>query len=314
LNSFPGAPSVEVSYVPGWNSAAALNDGSTTFGGHGDVWGTYGNFAARHWAEYTWDDPVQVTGSKVWLWNDEPNPGNVRPPQSWWLEYRDLDTGQMVRIDLDEYPIVPGTTQVRGPNEVTFDAVETDTLRMVLAAQPNGSSYYSVAATEWEVWGTQEVPPEEPEDPDAPLVLEEVHVRTAVGAAPELPGEVWVLPEYGPLRYEEVAWEPVPANAYAAVGEVAVSGTIVALEDPVEATVHVVDELSSEIVGTDYAATVTTPGVAPVLPSTVVVSYADGSRSSTVPVEWAPVAPEEYELDESFFDVTGTVAGTDLTA
>lgn len=314
LDSFAGAPAVEVSYVPGWNSAAALNDGSTTFGGHGDVWGTYGNAAAQHWAEYSWAEPVEISGSKVWLWNDEPNPGNVRPPESWWLEYRDLDSGELVRLELDDYPIMAGTTQVRGPNEVTFDAVETDTLRLVLEAQPNGSSYYAVAATEWEVWGTQEVAPPEPEDPDMPILYEEVYVRTAVETAPVLPDAMWVLPEYGPLRYEEVAWDAVPADDYAAPGELSVSGAIVALDDPVEATVHVVDVLESELVGVDYAATITTPGAAPVCPSTVVASYADGTRSSTVPVEWAPVDPEEYELDESFFDVTGAVTGTDIAA
>lgn len=309
---FPGAPSVAVSYVPDWNSAAALNNGSTTFGGHGDVWGTYGNFAAEHWAEYTWEEPVTVTSSRVWFWHDEPNPGNVRLPESWSLEYRDLGTGEFVEIELDEYPITQGTAQVLGPNEVSFDAVETDALRMVLAAQPRGQQYYSVAATEWEVWGTQEVAPPEPEDPDAPILVEEVHVRTAVGVAPALPEEVWVLPEYGPLRYEAVTWQPVPEQDLAQPGEVAVAGEL--LEETVEATVHVVEDVDAQIDGTDYAATVTTPGVAPVCPATVVATFADGSRDSTVPVTWEPVEPAAYEQAESFFDVLGTVAGAPAEA
>lgn len=314
LDTFEGAPAVEVSYVPAWNSAAALNDGSIAFGGHDDVWGTYGNNAAQHWAQYTWDEPVAISSSRVWFWHDEPNPGNVRVPDSWWLEYRDMDSGDLVRLELDDYPITTGSTQVLGPNEVTFDVIETDTLRLVLAAQPNGSSSYSVAANEWEVWGTQEVVPPEPEDPDAPILSEEVDVRTTVGMAPVLPDEVWVLPEYGPLRYEPVVWEPLLAADYAVAGQLSVAGTLVDLDDSVEATVHVVADPDSEIVGLDYAATITTPGLAPVCPSTVVASYADGTRSSTVPVEWAAVAPEEYELDESFFDVLGEVPGGTLAA
>lgn len=315
LNTFDGAPAVEVSYVPDWNRASALNNGSSSFGGHEDVWGTYGNDASEHWAQYTWEEPVEISSSTVWFWHDEPEPGNVRLPESWSLEYRNLDSGEFVQLALDDYPIATGSQQVLGPNEVTFDVIETDALRLVLAAQErSGSQYYAVAATEWEVWGAQETAPGDPEDPGAPIDVEEVTVRTPVQTAPVLPDEVWVLPEYGPLRYEAVVWETVPEGNYDTVGELSVAGTIVGLDDPVDAIVHVVEELDSDVVAVDYAATITTPGVAPVCPSTVVVDHADGTRSSTVPVEWAPVDPEEYEHDESFFDVAGSVTGTDLGA
>lgn len=310
---FAGAPDITVSYVPDWNRAAALNDGSSTFAGHGDVWGTYGDSAAEHWAQYTWEDPVEITSSQIWFWHDEPDPGNVRVPESWRLEYRDLDTGDFVPIELEDYPIATGSQQVQGPNEVDFDVVETDALRVVLAAQESGAGYYAVAATEWEVWGSQPVVEPEPEDPEAPIEVEQVHVRTTAGTQPVLPDELWVLPEYGPLRYEPVSWDPVPAEDLE-VGEVPVSGELAELEESVEGTIHVVEELDDEIVWLDYAATLTMPGVAPVCPSTVLATFGDDSMDSTLPVEWDDAAPEDYAEAESLFDITGAVAGTDLTA
>src|SRR5699024_10912660 len=201
------APEVSVSYVPDWNSATALNDGKTTDAeGHGDVWGTYGDVQETHWAEYTWPDPVTVSASNVWFWNDEPDPGNVRPPESWSLEYFDEDTDEYVAIDA-EYPIEGDSGQIRGPSEDSFDEVTTTQLRMLVNAQPDGDSWYSVAATEWEVIGYyhgEGEPEPEPEDPNAPLEAEDVTRRVTAGEEPELPEQVWVLPKDGPLAYHDV--------------------------------------------------------------------------------------------------------------
>src|SRR5690625_2131633 len=181
------APEVSVSYVPDWNSATALNDGKTTDAeGHGDVWGTYGDVQETHWHEYTWPDPVTVSASNVWFWNDEPDPGNVRPPESWSLEYLDDEADEHVAIDA-EYPVEGDSGQIRGSNEVTFDEVTTTQLRILVNAQPMDAdpeeedseedSWYAVADKEGHVIGYyhgEGAPEPEPEDPNAPLDWEDV--------------------------------------------------------------------------------------------------------------------------------------------
>lgn len=129
-----------VSYVPGWNKASALNDGTeATPDGHGSVWGTYGQFEAQHWAQYDWQWPVTVSRSAVWFWNDANGSANVLSPAAWHLEYKDA-AGDFQPVDVATYPIATGTAQVLGPNTVTFTPVTTTALRIVLtrrsAARP----------------------------------------------------------------------------------------------------------------------------------------------------------------------------------
>ena len=302
------APEVTVSFVPDWNDADALNDGKTTEDiGHGEVWGTYGQNQETHWAEYVWPDPVTVSGSNVWFWNDEPNPGNVRPPESWSLEYFDEDADEYVAIDA-EYPIVGDSGQIRGPNEVTFDEVTTTQLRLLIDAQPNGDSWYSVAATEWEVIGYyhgEGEPEPEPDDPNAPVESEEVTRRVITGAAPELPGQVWVLPKDGPLAYHDVIWD---VDGVAWDETVTITGAVSGFDLEVEATVYVVDSLAAELEYFDYAATITTPGAAPVCPATVTGLFDDGSSSNDFPVAWETVDPSDYAEAEQFGDIAGVVA------
>uniref|UniRef100_UPI0019553FB9 hypothetical protein n=1 Tax=Microbacterium sp. B24 TaxID=95616 RepID=UPI0019553FB9 len=80
------APEVTVSYVPPWNSAAALNDGRT--GPTDDLaamWGTWGADPApdADLATYTWDVPVALSGSTLYLWqNYGVQDGGVMIPDS----------------------------------------------------------------------------------------------------------------------------------------------------------------------------------------------------------------------------------------
>jgi hypothetical protein len=298
-----------VSYVPGWNKASALNDGTeATPNGHGSVWGTYGEFDAQHWAQYDWQWPVTVSRSAVWFWNDANGAGNVLSPEAWHLEYKDA-AGDFQPVDATTYPIATGTAQVLGPNEVTFTPVTTTALRLVLDAQERGTPdpYFAVAATEWQTWGTGGTEPEEPVDPNAPLAVEDVAVRTAVGSVPTLPDEVWVLPEDGPLTYVDAAWEPVTADDVDVLGTAEVAGT--AGDAALVATVHVVADLESPVAEVDHTTTITTPGVAPVCARSVVAWHADGSADSTNPVTWETPDPAQYADAESFFAIEGAAAG-----
>ncbi|AEI13376.1 Ig domain protein [Cellulomonas gilvus] len=298
-----------VSYVPGWNKASALNDGTeATPDGHGSVWGTYGQFEPQHWAQYDWQWPVTVSRSAVWFWNDANGSANVLSPAAWHLEYKDA-AGDFQPVDVATYPIATGTAQVLGPNTVTFTPVTTTALRIVLDAQERGTPdpYYAVAATEWQAWGTGGTEPEEPVDPDAPIAVEDVAVRTLVGQAPSLPDEVWVLPENGPLTYVDATWDPVPAGDVGEIGTAAVVGTAGTVD--LSATVHVVADLASPVDEVDHTTTITTPGVAPVCARSVTAWHTDGSADSTTPVTWDAADPADYAEPEQLFVVEGEVAG-----
>ncbi|MFC6451566.1 hypothetical protein ACFP82_15935 [Cellulomonas gelida] len=298
-----------VSFVPGWNRASALNDGTElTPDGHGSVWGTYSDFVAQHWAQYDWEWPVTVDRSAVWFWNDVASAGNVQNPAAWHLEYRDA-SGQFQPVSTTTYPIATGAGAILGPNEVTFTPVTTTALRLVLDAEVRGDPdpYYAVASTEWQVWGTGGAEPEVPVDPNAPIAVEDVAVRTLVGQVPTLPDEVWVLPENGPLAYVDAMWDPVPADAVDELGTALVEGA--AGDTELAATVHVVADLASPVEEVDHTTTVTTPGVAPVCARTVTAWHADGSAASTTPVTWDAIDPADYADAESLFAVEGAVSG-----
>lgn len=316
------APEIEVSFVPDWNDENALNDGITDdVDGHGEVWATYGEFDESHTAEYSWPVPVTISGSNVWFWNDEPDPANVRPPEGWSLEYLDEETGDYESIDA-EYPVEGDSGAVRGPNEVEFDEITTSKLRMTVEAEPfeegddndEVGDYFAIGVAEWEVMGYYEAEEEEepaPENPDDPLEWEEVTRRTVAGEAPSLPEKVWGIPEDGPLGYYDVDWDTSDASWDE---DTTVTGSIAEPEATVSADVYVVDNLDADIEYLEYAATITTPGNAPVCPTTVTAAYDDGSSASDIDVQWADVDESEYAEAEMFGDITGTVDETDEEA
>src|SRR6478735_2134277 len=94
LASGDNAPTVEVSYVPSWNSAAALNNGAAsptnTLSAMWGTWGAPGN-PTQDTATYTWERPVTVSSSKLYLWQNHLTQGGdsgVMIPSAWKLEYR----------------------------------------------------------------------------------------------------------------------------------------------------------------------------------------------------------------------------------
>lgn len=314
------APTVEVGYVTGWNSAAALNNGRTAAtNDYTQMWGTWGDPSgpSQDWASYTWEKPVTVSSSTLYLWqNHLTGDSGVMIPSAWEIEYRD-GAGEWMPVTgaslsyplpvLDEAAPVSSLPAV----QADFDAVTTTAVRLVLDRVVVGGEKKATSVIEWEVRGVDapDTGPE-PTDPGAYIDAEDVAVRTVTGTEPELPAEVWLIGENGPLTYADVTWAPVAPASYAAAGTFEVAGSVDGFADqPVSATVFVADELSAQIDAIDYAATITTPGVAPVLPRTVHAHYADGTESSGVEVVWAEIDPASYASAETFFDVAGAVTG-----
>lgn len=320
LASGENAPAVEVSYVTGWNSAAALNNGNlgptNTYTQMWGTWGAPGN-PTQDIATYTWERPVTVTSSKLYLWQNRiTGDAGVMIPAAWKVEYRTAAgewapvTGAGLQYPL---PVLDTANPVSSlpPVQATFDAVTTTGVRLVLDRVVFEGQRKATSVIEWEVWGVNApVVDPEPEDPNAFLDSERVAVRTLTGTAPTLPERVWVIGEDGPLTYVDVEWAAIAASNYAAAGEFEVVGDPAGYDgQTVTATVFVADALSEAIDAVDYTATITTPGVEPVLPDTVRATYDDGTASSAVEVDWAAIDPAWYAEADAIFDVEGAVAG-----
>jgi hypothetical protein len=313
------APDVAVSYVPPWNSAAALNDGaSVPTDSLNAMWGTWGASPVpdADVATYTWDTPVTVSASTLFLWqNAGVGDGGVRVPAGWSLEYQDAaGEWEPVRGDDVAYPLPafdpaqPKTSLA--PVDVVFDAVTTRALRLTLERQVVDGQPHATSVIEWEVSGVASPEDPDPEPSDGFVATEDVAVRTLTGVLPALPSRIWVADADAPLRETSVTWDAVtPANV-AQPGTLTVTGRVSGYEgQTVAAAVFVADELSQTMTSIDYTAAITAPGVAPVLPATVRAAFDDGTAASGIPVTWDPIAPEAYADAEAMFDVPGTVAG-----
>lgn len=313
------APDVAVSYVPPWNSAAALNDGaSRPTDNLSAMWGTWGISPAPDTdvATYTWDTPVTVSASTLYLWqNAGVGDGGVRIPAGWSLEYQDAAgewepvSGDDVAYPLPAFdPAQPKTSLA--PVSVAFDAVTTRSLRLILERQVVDGSPHATSVIEWEVTGFAAPDEPDPDPSDGFVAAEDVAVRTLTGVLPILPTRVWVIGADIPLQDIPVTWDAVSTANVAQPGTFAVSGRVDGYDaQTVEATVFVADELSQTMTSIDYTSVITAPGVAPVLPATVRAAFDDGTAASGVPVTWDAISADAYADAEAMFDVSGTVAG-----
>ena len=290
------------SFTAGHNSLEAIHDGAHSNSGPPETsyWGTWtatGRPSSQH-LQYDWIDPVQVERSVISFWTDAaPGTGeNVTIPQSWSIDYWDLVDATWKPVPA---PSAYGTSRT-GTNVTTFDPIVTTKVRATFQAYPNaaGTSYSALGVSEWEVWGGIAE-----SDPDTVIDVPAVHVRTTPGVAPALPEALDVVRLGGHVTSVPVTWEPVADNELV--------GDLDGLDESARATVWVRESPSSTIEQVDDASVITTVGVRPVLPSSVVATYADGSRDSGVAVSWAPLDRADYAA-EGFFEVAGDVAGTDL--
>ncbi|GIF01000.1 glycosyl hydrolase family 43 [Paractinoplanes rishiriensis] len=176
-----------------------------------DMWGTWtGNNPAQQWVQYTWDQPVRVTGSQIDFWNDQPQGSGigVAAPASWRIQYWNQATAQWTDVSRPSgYP-----TGTAGPQATTFDPVTTTQLRAVFNASTNGSTYSAVAVEEWKVLAAQ------------PSAVATPELTLPVGST-QLPGTLPV--QYGAetLRLP-VYWDAVDPADVAQPGTFTVRGSI----------------------------------------------------------------------------------------
>ncbi|MGI2295040.1 family 10 glycosylhydrolase [Paenibacillus sp. GXUN7292] len=133
-----------------------------------------------------------------------------------------------------------------------------------------------------------------------------IAVNTRVGIPPILPPSVNATYTDGTSSSVAVVWDDIPAANYASTNTFTVNGTVEGAAMKVEAAVTV--ERAVDIVSIDPVYVKTGIGVAPKLPSTVKVTYDDGTKD-TVLITWPSVDPA-VTLSTHRFTVTGTINGT----
>ena len=96
--------------------------------------------APQEWAQYTWKKPVQVSGARVY-WFDDTGRGECRLPASWRIEY--LDGGDWKAVAATEpYPVAKDKWCA-----VRFAPVKTTALRLVVQLPPD----FAAGVHEWKV-------------------------------------------------------------------------------------------------------------------------------------------------------------------
>ncbi|RSX52192.1 Beta-galactosidase [Bifidobacterium goeldii] len=142
-------------------------------------------------------------------------------------------------------------------------------------------------------------------EPKTPTNVRISDVRTLAGTAPELPQTATVTFDHGVDAPLPIAWEPVPADAFAHAGEVTVNGTLARFDTTVTTTVHVV-----EVAAVQSVALATITGIEPLVQETVpevTVYWSDGAKEQRE-VTWD--APEAASYSQpGAFTLLGTVEG-----
>lgn len=178
-----------------------------------DMWGTWtGSNPPQQWVQYTWDQPVRVSGSQIEFWNDQPQGTGVgvAAPASWRIQYWDAsDGGSWVDV---AHPSAYGTA-TNGFQGTTFDPVTTTQVRAVFDASTNGSTYSAVAVEEWKVLAEQ------------PTAVEPPAMTVEVGET-DLPATVPVTYADGATLGLPAFWDAVTPDDVAAPGTFTVEGSV----------------------------------------------------------------------------------------
>lgn len=144
---------------------------------------------------------MTLSGSSVYFYDDE---GGVQVPGDYNFEYWDKDAGKYVPVTgLSE----KGKAR-NAFNEITFDEVKTDKLRLILNKQ---STSIWTGVKEWRAISSKpegEVPA--PGDHGAIVSIEQIAVSTTVNVVPTLPAKVTVTYADKTTGLASVVWEEIP--------------------------------------------------------------------------------------------------------
>ncbi|MBP1669334.1 MAG: avirulence protein [Bacteroidetes bacterium] len=150
-NIAPKAVGLETSYVSGWETLGAINDGVDPASSMDESHDTYGNWQAGvsnkwNWVQYDFDLYYVIDQSNVYWWTDQADSTStvgVQMPYDSYLQYWDMITHNWVEV---KNPVGYGVKRDQY-NVTTFDPVLTNKIRL---------HFVSVSAQgiiEWQVMG-----------------------------------------------------------------------------------------------------------------------------------------------------------------
>lgn len=179
-----------------------------------DMWGTWtGNNPPQQWVQYTWAQPMRLSGSQIEFWNDQPQGTGVgvAAPASWKIQYWDASGDGQWR----DVPNPSGYgTATSGFQDTTFDPVTTTQARAVFDASTNGSTYSAVAVEEWKVLAEQ---PASVTPPPMTVEIGETELPATVPVTFASSGETLRIPAF---------WDALDAGDVAAPGTLTVGGSV----------------------------------------------------------------------------------------
>ena len=149
-----GCINVSASYTSSWNNLNSINNGKKGFGmdlANNETWGCWQTTnQAQQYLTYEWDRLCKIDEVSVYLWSDCQSGSGVAVPESWEILYLDTE-GEWKAVTINEGQDY--TVERFDVNTVTFEAVETKGLRLMLYAQTNDGGYSAIGVNEWEVYG-----------------------------------------------------------------------------------------------------------------------------------------------------------------
>jgi len=286
-----------------WEDQAKVNLPTTpassnpgTANGWGN-WGTTNNGtseAKAAWLQYSWDSPILMKSADIYWYDDN---GGTRMPTAttYDIEYSN-DGTTWTPVTLAGSSTYAGGLVKNAYNHFDFDAIKASQLRIrIWGLQGSGAG---TGVLRWRVNGDT-----------VDSVASPVIIRTVTGEVPTLPAKLDVVYSAGEHDRLDFQWEDItPAMvAETNVEPFVVYGTNAAYGLIAEAQVYVRPENSTggiAVQGAQQFEQHVDVGEQPYLPSTVLVSYNDGSRDNqAVGVDW--------HFDPSVVDTVGvyTVVG-----
>ncbi len=147
-------------FVSSWESLSAVNDGKWTDVSNSSGcphYGSWGNKSASETVTYTWDMPVKLSSSDLYIWTDNyTTNSNIAIPESYIYEYLGEDGEWHEITGADDMSVLRERgdgkkANLDGFNLTTFDEITTTAFRVTLNKESTAD--YGVGIVEWRVYG-----------------------------------------------------------------------------------------------------------------------------------------------------------------
>ncbi|MBT2291039.1 S-layer homology domain-containing protein [Paenibacillus albidus] len=225
------------SYTSAWESVYGVNDGYIPYTsgsiGNGEVEKQYGNWGGpgdSHWVQYTWSKPVSLSGSSIYFYDDG---GGIQVPASYSFEYWDEASGTFV-------PVTGMSGQDKKKdafNEVTFDEVKTDKLRLILNKSSAGAW---TGVKEWRALSAKPEGEAPPEGAHGAIVsIDQIAVNTTINVVPVLPSKVTVTYADQTKGLADVVWDEIPLNKLSIATDFVLFGKVAGTDVPASVRISV---------------------------------------------------------------------------